>query len=68
MILTMNKTRIVYAALTFEPRPQVYKNTINVCQYFNIVTMRHYSLDISVNQRSKDDMRHTIFQIISMTW
>ena len=30
--------------------------------------MRHYSVDISVNLRSKDDKRHTIFHSISGTW
>ena len=30
---------------------QVYKNTIDICQYVNNVQMRHYSVDISVNLR-----------------
>ena len=41
------------------------KNTIIVCQYVNNVWMRHYSVDISVNLRSKDDMKHIDFYSIS---
>ena len=39
MILTMTKTRILYAALTFDPRPQImrsgvqkYNKYMSVCQ------------------------------------
>ena len=28
MILTKNKTRIVYAALTFDPRPQIMRSGV----------------------------------------
>ena len=71
MILTMNKTRISYVALIFDPLPQIMKSgvqiAINVCQYVNNMQMRHYSVDISVNLRSKDDKRYTIFHSISGT-
>ena len=40
MILKMTKTRILYAALTFDPRPQIirsgvqkYNKCISVCQH-----------------------------------
>ena len=59
MILTMNKTRISYVALSFDPRPQIMKSDVQkynkcmpVCQK---PEMRYYSVDISVNLRSKDD-------------
>ena len=39
MILTMNKTRILYAALSFDPRPKImrsgvqkYNKCMSVCQ------------------------------------
>ena len=38
-----------------------------VCQYVNNVWMRHYSLDISVNLHSKDDMKHMDFYSILRT-
>ena len=57
--------------MTFYPRPQIMKsgvkNTINVCQYVNNVWMRHYSLDISVNPLSKNDMKHMDFYSILRT-
>ena len=69
MLYTMNKTRISYAGLNFDPIPQImksgvqkYNKCMSVCQQH---VMRHYNLDISVNLRSKDDMTHTIFHSIS---
>ena len=41
---------------------------MNVCQYLNNGQLRKYSLDISDNLRSKDDMTHTIFHSIKGTW
>ena len=71
MLYTMNKTRISYAGLNFDPIPQImksgvqiYNKCMSVCQQH---VMRHYNLDISVNLRSKDDMTHTIFHSISRT-
>ena len=49
-------------ALTFDPRPQIMQSGV---QKYN--KCMHYSVDISVNLRSKDDKRHTIFHSISGT-